>query len=236
MDDKVVENLKKLSFPITLVLLIWAVEGYEYLTDTQLSRFGIYPREWDGIFGIFTAPYLHSDLSHLGSNTVPLFVLTTIMVLFYKRVAVASYIIIQLLTGLAVWLFARQSYHIGASGVVYGLVAFVFWSGLFRRNIRSIILALIVVILYSGYFYGIVPNKEGVSWESHLFGGLVGIFTAFLFKDLKEPEDIAADPWADEEEPSVYFLPRDTFEKTKIEKQQEQIMRDRGWQSDSTYF
>lgn len=236
MDQKVVEYFSKLKFPISLVVIIWAVETYESLTNIELSKYGIFPREWDGFLGIITAPYLHSDFEHLMSNTVPLFVLTTIMVFFYKRVAIPSYIIIQILTGFSVWLFARQSYHIGASGVVYGLVAFVFWSGVFRRNIRSIILALIVVILYSGYFHGIVPNKDGVSWESHLFGGLVGIFTAFLFKDLKEPEDVIRDPWEDEEEPSTPFLPQDTFEKTRIQRQHEEMMRRRGWESDSTYY
>lgn len=234
MEDKLFRVVKKLRFPLLLVVTIWAVEIYEQISFNDLSNFGIYPREWNGIIGVITSPYIHSDFEHLMSNTVPLFVLTTIMVFFYKRVAVPSFIIIQVLTGIAVWLFARQSYHIGASGVVYGLVAFVFWSGIFRRNNRSIVLALIVVVLYSGYFYGIVPNKDGVSWESHLFGGLVGIFTAFLFKDLKEPDDIKKDPWEDEIESSHYFLPRDVFEKTKWEKKQEEILRNQQWDSDHT--
>lgn len=236
MNNKIIENVGKLRFPITIVAIIWVVELFEWLSGYNFSKYGIFPREWDGLIGIFTAPYLHSGIEHLWSNTVPLFVLTTMIVFFYKRVAVASFIIIQLLTGFAVWLFARQSYHIGASGVVYGLVAFVFWSGIFRKKIRSIVLALIVVLIYHGYFYGIVPNKEGVSWESHLFGGLVGIFTAFLFKDLKEPEEMIKDPWADEEEPQTYFLPRDAFEQTKIERERERMLRERGWESDSTFF
>lgn len=202
----------------------------------DFSDWGIFPREWDGIFGIIAAPYIHSDFQHLASNSVPLVVLTTIMMFFYSRVAIPSYFIIQFLTGFAVWLFARPSYHIGASGIVYGLVAFVFWSGVFRRNMRSIVLALIVVILYSGYFHGIVPNKEGVSWESHLFGGLVGIFTAFLFKDIKETGDEVHDPWADEEEPSRYFLPRDTFEKTKWQREQDRRLDERSWDSDHTMY
>ena len=234
MESSLRSSIEKLKFPFFLLLLIWVVEIYEHFRNVDFSNWGIFPREWDGIVGIFTAPYIHSDLEHLSSNSVPLVVLTSIMMFFYSRVAIPSYFIIQFLTGFAVWLFARPSYHIGASGVVYGLVAFVFWSGVFRRNLRSIVLALIVVILYSGYFYGIVPNKEGVSWESHLFGGLVGIFTAFLFKDIKEEEDIVADPWADEEEPNQYFLPRDTFEKTKRQREQERIMNERRWDSDTT--
>lgn len=237
MDRKLTDIIFSLKFPIILVIAIWAVEIYETLSNVGLAKLGVYPREWDGILGIITSPYVHSDFEHLISNTVPLFVLTTIMVFFYQRVAVASFIIIQLLTGFAVWLFARPSYHIGASGVVYGLVAFVFWSGIFRRNMKSIVLALIVVILYSGYFYGIVPTKEGVSWESHLFGGIVGIFTAFLFKDLKEADEEKKNPWEDEEGyEGAYFLPRDTFEKTNLERwkeEQERLSRN-DWTQNNT--
>ncbi|NNF36372.1 MAG: rhomboid family intramembrane serine protease [Saprospiraceae bacterium] len=234
MEQSVEASIQKIKFPLFLLLLIWIVEIYEYVRNVDFSDWGIFPREWDGFIGILTAPYIHSDFEHLMSNSVPLVVLTTIMMFFYSRVAIPSYFIIQFLTGFSVWLFARPSYHIGASGVVYGLVAFVFWSGIFRRNLRSIVLALIVVVLYSGYFHGIVPNKEGVSWESHLFGGLVGIFTAFLFKDITESADEVVDPWADEEEPSQYFLPRDTFEKTKWQKEQERLLSERRWDSDST--
>ena len=236
MESSLKSSFQKLKFPLFLLFLIWIVEIYEYLRNVDFSDWGIFPREWDGIIGIVTAPYIHSDIEHLTSNSVPLVVLTTIMMFFYSRVAIPSFFIIQFLTGFAVWLFARPSYHIGASGVVYGLVAFVFWSGVFRRNLRSIVLALIVVILYSGYFYGIVPNKEGVSWESHLFGGLVGIFTAFLFKDIREAQDVVKDPWADEEPPNQYFLPRDTFEKTKLQREQERLMNERRWDSDTTFY
>ena len=235
MDRKLTDIIYSLKFPITLVIVIWAMEIYETVTHTFLSKLGVYPREWDGLVGIFTSPYIHSDFEHLISNTVPLFVLTTIMVFFYQRVAIASYITIQLLTGIAVWLFARPSYHIGASGVVYGLVAFVFWSGIFRRNIKSIVLALIVVILYSGYFHGIVPTKEGVSWESHLFGGIVGIFTAFLFKDLKEEGEEKISPWEEDEEGS-YFLSSDTFEKTKLQRiiEEQQRLEESDWTQNNT--
>jgi len=95
-------------------------------------------------------------------------------------VGMTSFFMIYIITGFSVWLFGRSVYHIGASGVVYGLISFIFWSGVFRRNLKSIVLALIVIILYSGYLGGIVPNKEGISWESHLLGGIVGIVVASL--------------------------------------------------------
>ena len=233
MDQKLADLVVRFKFPIVLILLIWSVEIYETIADVHLGRYGVYPREWDGLFGIITSPYIHSDWEHLFSNSIPLFFLVSIMVFFYRKVALPSYIIIQLLTGFSVWLFARPSFHIGASGIVYGLVAFVFWSGIFRRNIKSIVLALIVVLVYSGYFYGIVPNREEVSWESHLFGGLVGIFTAFLFKDLKENDEDHKDPWGEEDE-GEHFLPRDTFDytiKERIERRNNEGM----WNSTRTF-
>ena len=150
---------------------------------------------------------------------------------------------IWLLTGLSVWLLGnffddevKNVSHIGASGVVYGLVAFVFWNGIFVRSLPSIVLALIVLVVFGGMFKGISPDQEGISWESHLFGGLVGIFTAYWYKDEVleeiEREKRANRTWADEFEsqglPSGYFLPRDVFDKTKDQREQDNYYDDSG--------
>ena len=242
MDKKLTEIFYQLRFPVLLIVILWITEFYETFSGNDLYRWGIYPREWDSLVGVITAPLIHSDFEHLISNTVPLFTLTSVMIFFYRKVALPSYIVIQLFTGFAVWIFARPSYHIGASGVVYGLVSFVFWSGVFRRNIKSIVLALIIVVMYSGYFYGILPNKEGVSWESHLFGGIVGIFTAFLFKNIQEEDEKeVVYSWELEEEEGGYFLPRDIFEKTKEQRRIEAEIKRRqemwgdNWTSDNTF-
>jgi membrane associated rhomboid family serine protease len=242
MDKKLSEIFYQLRFPVLLIVILWLTEFYETFSGHDLYRWGIYPREWDSLIGVITAPLIHSDFEHLISNTVPLFTLTSVMIFFYRKVALPSYIVIQIFTGLAVWIFARPSYHIGASGVVYGLVSFVFWSGVFRRNIKSIVLALIIVVMYSGYFYGILPNKEGVSWESHLFGGIVGIFAAFLFKNVQEEDEKkVVYSWELEEEEGRDFLPRDIFEKTKEQRRIEAEIRRRqelwgdDWTSDTTF-
>ena len=149
-------------------------------------------------------------------------VLSVMIIYFYPRVANRSMLMIYVLTGLAVWIFGRRVFHIGASGVVYGLVSFVFWMGIFRRSLKSIILALIVTVLYSGYFLGILPNQEGISWESHLLGGIVGIFTAYWFKEQIElDEEVQKPSWENEPTRKQYFLDRDVFEKTKAEREQE---------------
>ena len=144
---------------------------------------------------------------------------------------------IYLLTGLSVWLFGRSVFHIGLSGVVYGLVSFVFWNGIFRRNIKSIILALIVTFLYSGFFMGILPNQEGISWESHLLGGLIGIFTSFWYKDeIEKDEQKVVPSWEREpQKEETFFLNRDIFEKTKEERLKEKDDDFSDWFSSGTW-
>lgn len=221
--------LSIISFPLYLIVFLWVVHLLKLTLNLNLGNYGLMPREIDGAIGILTSPFIHGNLQHIISNSVPLFVLTAMIIIFYRRVAYQAIFLIYLLTGVAVWLFARGNViHIGASGVVYGLVSFVFWTGLFRRNIKSIILALIVTILYSGYFMGILPTQKGISWESHLFGALVGIVVAFWFKNNKESDEDTKSSWDDEEENSEYFLPRDTFEKTKAQRALEERLRQSG--------
>lgn len=214
--------LSSLKFPFQFVLLIWGIHFLQVITSFDLGPYGVYPREFFGLRGIVFSPLIHDDLRHLLSNSAPLFVLSAMILYFYRRVAYRSMLMVYLLTGVAVWLFARSVFHIGASGVVYGLVSFVFWSGVFRRSIKSIILALIVTFLYSGYFLGILPNQDGISWESHLLGGLVGIFTAYWYKEEIEADEEHQPPsWESEQEEKTPFLDRDVFEKTKAERDQE---------------
>ncbi len=224
--DKVAKDFSSaVRKPIYFLVLIWGIHLYRIYLSPVKYRLGIFPREMDGLLGVITAPLAHSDFQHLISNSLPLLVLMTIIFLFYRRVAWAGFLSIYVLTGMAVWLLARPVYHIGASGVVYGLVSFIFWLGVFRRNIKSIILSLIIVIMYSGYFYGLLPNQEGISWESHLFGGFVGIIVAFIFRGMIERDEIVTDPWANESEDEAYFLDRDTFELTKWEREERDRMR-----------
>lgn len=211
-----------------MVLILWVIEGLQWLTGIHLSTWGVLPRDEDGIMGILFMPMLHADWGHLLSNTPPLFVLSAIILFFYRRVAIPAFFMIYGLTGVAVWLFGRgYTYHIGASGVIYGLVAFVFWSGIFRRNIRSIALALIVAFYYGGMMMGILPGQEGISWESHLYGALVGVFVAYWFKEqIEEGEERPSYSWEKEEElPPAPFLDPETFEKTKAEREKESLWR-----------
>jgi membrane associated rhomboid family serine protease len=214
--------------PLYFTLFLWVI----YLTQTslglELGDWGIYPREAFGLRGILFAPLLHADWGHLASNSVPFMVLATMMIYFYPRVALRSFTIIYFVTGMFVWLFARAYvFHIGLSYVVYGLVSFVFWTGVFRRSIRSIILALIVTVLYSGMFTGVLPTTEilqkNISWESHLIGAIMGIFVAYFFKEELEEEEHDTYDLANEEK--NYYFPEDIFEKTKFQRQFEEEER-----------
>lgn len=211
---------QSLRFPMFLIAILWFVHLLQWLGDWDPGYYGIMSRRAWGLRGIFTAPLVHGSWGHLLSNTFPLFVLTGISAYFYRKVALRAFWMIYILTGLCVWAFARPVSHIGASGVVYGLVAFIFWNGIFRRSMRSIILAGMVVLLYSGMFFGILPDQEGISWESHLLGSLVGIFVAYWFKgELEDEENDRPDPFAQERlQEKQYFLHRDAFDKTKAQR------------------
>ncbi len=202
-----------------MVLVIWVFYIFQWLSGGDWGAWGIYPRRIWGMTGIITAPLVHGSWGHLASNSAPLFVLTGLTFYFYRKVAARSFTMIYLLTGIAVWLLARPVYHIGASGVVYGLVAFIFWNGIFRRSVRSIVLALLVLLFYAGMFMGVLPDQEGVSWESHLLGSLAGIFTSFWFKsELEEDEQEHHRYVFGDETEKQFFLPGDAFEMTKTER------------------
>ncbi len=231
---------RSLQFPIIFLLIIWIIHLVQVIGGMDFGYYGVYPRRLFGLKGILTSPLIHSDFGHLLSNSVPLLALGGMVFYFYRRVALRSFFMIYVLTGLAVWILADTGFHIGASGVVYGLVTFVMGNGLFRRNVKSVVLGLIVLFFYSGIFVGVLPNQEGVSWESHLYGALIGLFTSYFYKEeieADEKEDLPS--WADEsEESDEYYFPRDTFEKTKAQREQEARDQDAfgsGWTSSDTF-
>ncbi|NWF50009.1 MAG: rhomboid family intramembrane serine protease [Ignavibacteriaceae bacterium] len=167
---------------------MWIVFLVSYFSDAHLGTFGILPRSVYGIPGIFFSPLIHADFTHLISNTFPLFILGTGIFYFYPNAAYKSLMLIYLITGTLVWIFARQVFHIGASGVIYGFVAYIFFSGLIRRDSKSIALSLLVVFLYGGLIWGILPGNRGISWESHLFGSVAGIISAVVFRKSDPPK------------------------------------------------
>lgn len=169
--------------PFLFVLFMWIVNLFQFVLGIDLIQLGIYPRSYHALIGIFTAPIIHGSWEHLISNSLPIFILGSILFITYNKIGLFIWILIHLLTGIFVWLFARPSYHVGASGMVYGVASFLFFSGWFRMDIKAIAIALIVGLFYGGLIWGILPLQAGVSWESHLIGGIVGVYLAYIFRN-----------------------------------------------------
>ncbi|GJM30498.1 MAG: rhomboid family intramembrane serine protease [Cyclobacteriaceae bacterium] len=169
-------------YTMTFVGILWLVRIVESLLSFDLGVLGIHPRSLAGTVGILTGPLVHGDFQHLMSNSLPLIFLGIGVFYFYNRIALEVFLGIYFFTSIWVWIVARDAYHIGASGIVYGLASFLLFSGFFRKDSRSIAISLIVIFIYGGMAYGLFPLNEGISWESHLLGSLAGLLAAFLYR------------------------------------------------------
>lgn len=218
MDAESRQFIRRLGFPIGFVLFLWVIHVVKLFLGMDLVHLGVFPRSIDGLPGILTGPMIHGSWEHLFSNSISFLILGAIMFWFYPRIAFRSIVWMYILSGLGIWIIGQpHSFHIGASGVIYGMVSFVFWSGIFRRNVKSVVLALIVLVLYAGFFEGIVPGKEGISWEGHLSGGIAGIIMAWFYRKDIEPDEVEV-PVEEVEEEKRFLFPRDTFDMTMEER------------------
>lgn len=168
-------------YPLFFVLLLWMCFWAEIRFGIRFTRWGIYPLEWNGLRGILFGPFVHGSLRHLFNNSVPLFVLTAALFYFYRRIRWKVLLTGLLLTGVATWLFARPAWHIGASGVIYMLAAFLFFKGIFSRRYQLIALSLMVVFLYGGMLWYLFPIDPKISWEGHMSGFAVGLLLSVVF-------------------------------------------------------
>ena len=164
---------------------LWLILIVEKIGGFDLNRLGILPRTLYGLIGIITSPLIHEGVFHLLANTLPLIILGIGLFYFYYKIAAEVVFWLYLSTGFWVWVIGRNAFHIGASGIIYGLMAFIIVSGLIRRNVRSLAISMAVFVLYGGMIYGVFPVEPHVSWESHLMGLLSGIILAFFFR--KQP-------------------------------------------------
>jgi membrane associated rhomboid family serine protease len=172
---------------LAFVALIWLIGLLNWGFDLGLERFGVRPRQLAGLPGILLAPLLHGGFPHLFANSLPLLVLGTVMLHLYPNSALKVIPAVYLGSGVAVWLFARGSDHIGASGLVYGLVTYIFVAGLIRRDKRAIAASLLVSFLYGTLAWGVLPIQPGVSWETHLAAALIGLALAIALRRLDIP-------------------------------------------------
>lgn len=173
---------KVIILPLSFIILIWFIYWLEIRIGLNFTKYGILPRNINGLKGVFFSPFIHSDTKHLFNNSIPLFVLFSALVYFYNKVYLKIVVFGTLISGLLTWCIAREAYHIGASGVVYLLFSFVFFSGIIKKQFQLVAVSLIVIFLYGSMIWYMLPIKEGISWEGHLSGFLVGLFFAILYR------------------------------------------------------
>jgi Uncharacterized membrane protein (homolog of Drosophila rhomboid) len=196
---------------VTLVWLAFIVD-HAGLFGGDFSRWGIRPLAESGLRGIIFSPFIHASFSHLLSNTLPLFILIWFLFYFYSNIASAVFVSLWLLSGLTTWLIGRGSMHVGASGLVFAILFFLFFSGIFRRYIPLVAVSLIVAFIYGGTVWSIFPITElvdpSISWEGHLSGAISGLLLSVFFRKQgpqKPPEswDEAGNENGDEKDDSL---------------------------------
>lgn len=171
-----------LVFPAAFIFLFWIVEIIEQTTGISLVTLGVYPLHLKGLPGILFAPFIHSGFNHLLSNSIPFFILFFALIYFYRRISYRIFFQLYILAGICVWLAGREAWHIGASGVVYAMASFHFVSGIIRNDVRLLTLSVVVVFLYGGMVWGILPINPEISWEGHLWGAVSGVILAFYYR------------------------------------------------------
>lgn len=180
--------------PALLVVALWIVFFFEHFYGVNLSSHGIYPRKLLGLQGVVFSPFLHGDLNHIANNTVPLFILTMALIYFYREISLKVLFYGVLFSGLITWVIGRNSFHIGASSLIYVLVSFIFFKGMMTQYYRLMALSLTVVMLYGGLIWYVFPEVDKqISWEGHL----AGLITGFLFAAYyKTPDYVVASQYA----------------------------------------
>ncbi len=208
-----------LVFPVFFLFVIWAVKIFEITMELSLVEGGVFPRRISGLKGILFSPTIHGDWKHLLDNSLPAFFLSLALFYFYRDIAYRIWLLIYFIGGILLWAVGREAYHIGASGLIYGLATFLFLSGVIRKVRSLMAISLLVVFWYGGMVWGLLPFDYEVSFEAHITGAVSGIILAILYRDqgpvpersplLDEEEE------NEEEEETPYWKGPDTGEAAK---------------------
>lgn len=177
--------LKSLLLPLLVLTAMWVVKIIEYYGKFDLTYLGVLPMKAKGLVGLITAPFIHENFDHLISNSIPLFLLMLCLFYFYKGISGRVFLLIYFITGVCVWLSGREAYHIGASGMVYGLAGFLFFSGILRRDSRLSAITLVIAFLYGSMVWGIFPDffpGKNISFEGHFWSLAAGVLFAIYYR------------------------------------------------------
>ena len=174
----------RLALKTTLIFIgiLWTIFIFDAVFGLRLGRFGLRPGSVSGLIGILSAPLLHGSFQHLLSNTIPLLVSLTATLYLYPASSVRVIPLLWLGSGAIAWYIGRPSLHFGASGLIYGMLAYVFVGGILRRDMRSVSVSLLVGFLYGSMIWGVLPIRPNMSWEMHLGGAMMGCLLAILYR------------------------------------------------------
>jgi len=199
--------VNSLIFPAFFLIIIWLSKFLEISMEWSFVEGGVYPRHLSGLIGIITSPLIHSDWKHLIDNSVPIFVLSLALFFFYKDISYKVFFLIYAISGILLWCIGRQAYHIGASGMIYGLATFLFTSGVIRKVRSLMAISLLVVFWYGSLVWGLLPYDYKVSFEAHLMGAITGVILAIIYRD--QGPDPEVKEWEDDEDEDDYFFARE---------------------------
>lgn len=175
-------SIKTVLLPLLLIFIMWFVYWFEITFGFNFNHLGVFPRTFSGLKGVLFSPFVHANTQHLFNNSIPLLVLLLALGYFYQPIAPKVVLIGWIGTGVLTWLIARPSFHIGASGIVYMLVSFIFFSGIFRKYYRLIAVSLAVIFLYGSMAWYLFPIEDGISFEGHAAGFFVGLVLAIVYR------------------------------------------------------
>ena len=178
--------VKAIAVNVGIVAVMWLLELIDQLTRNSLDRFGIQPRDFTELGDIFLAPWLHFGWAHIASNSIPFIVLGVIIYLSGAMRWVVTTLVTAVVSGLTVWLISPPNTNtLGASGIVFGFLTYVLVRGFFTKKLGQILIALVVLAVYGGILWGVLPTQEGVSWQGHLGGAIGGVLAAWIMHSKK---------------------------------------------------
>jgi len=178
---KIRQNLEIVTI---IVAILWLVHIVNLALPIDLRLYGLRPQHLGSLWGILLSPFLHADFRHLMANSGALFVLLYVSLLYNRKLTFKALIIIVLVSGVLVWVFGkRDTIHIGASGVIFGLIGFLMFLGLFRREWTAFLTSIAISILYGGALFSLLIYIPGTSWTGHFFGFISGVLAAYWTKN-----------------------------------------------------
>lgn len=196
MADRTASRPGWAAFVMLLLLVgLWVLEFLDQLSGNELDQFGIHAQDVDGLPEILTAPFLHAGWDHLISNSLPFYVLGFLVLLSGLARWLASSLIIIAVSGMTAWLFTPPNTIIlGASGLIFGWLTYLLARGIWSRRPAQVVVAVLVLVVYGGLIWGILPSTAGVSWQAHLGGAVGGVLAAWLLHRRASRQLVTAGP------------------------------------------